>query len=480
MMRRNIILLLLIVTSSTRIFGQDSSSAYETLEDNNSKNSESSVKKTSSENTSATFLKFNSESADVFPRFWNNGLIFSSNRGRTKSSKSKSNFDLYTVTNFLDPEPKKIKNRLNTRFNETSPYLSKDGSTMYFSRNKLDPHLVGRKRKSKVPLKSFIARKKGNRWKAIRELPFNQRGYSVAHLVLNDTEDMIYFVSDMPGGYGGMDIYQIPINEDGSYGEVKNLGPRVNSHKDETSPYIVGNKTLYFASEGHNSKGGLDIFRIGLEEGEIEQLGSKVNGPLDDYGLIVDMESETAYFASNRNNIRGTDDVFSLPVSELTSMQDEKEHEQIKEKEIIAENSVDKNSINETEHQEVNQSKNSYKNDLAYDNLLQIVLFNFNDSGIKLEYHGKLNDLSEFMANHPELEIMIVGHTDYHGSPEFNKKLSLERAYSVRQYLRLNGIALNRIAVEGKGESSPAVDCNNCKIKEVEKNRRVELFIKEN
>ncbi len=416
---------------------------------------------------------FNSDAADVFPRFLEDGLVFSSNRG--KKENPRSNFDLFVISDLSNPVLKKMKRKMSTRYNESSLYVTKNGKTVYFSRNKLEPNLAKRKTNEKVKLRSFSIEKNKNKYKKVIELPFNGSSYSVAHIVLNSSEDKLYFVSDMEGGYGGTDIYEVELYYDGTFGEPINLGSKVNTESNETSPFLIGDDLLYFASDNPKSWGGLDIFKVKLSDGEPLNLGTPINSEADDYGLIIN--KEYVFFASDRNETKGNDNIYSITPEELKVLEAQLQLSEIQS--TISENinsttSIVKNSEEENKKQKI-EKKSNYRLDHDYKNLNRIVLFGFNRSELTLEYKGPLNDLAVFLKKHKEIHVILVGHTDQIGDSSYNLKLSQERSEQLKTYLVSNGVSKGRIIAIGKGEQEPVEKCTSCTKEQNRKNRRVEI-----
>jgi len=416
-------------------------------------------------------------SDDIFPRFWSEGVAFSSNR-RSIGNKTKKDFDLYLMRDTSDIKATRLKGKLKSKYHDTSPYLSKDGNTLYISRNDFDKNFAKRKRIGKLPLKTFILQKKSNRWKKLKELPFNSNEYSVAHIAMNESEDKLYFVSDMPGGYGGMDIYMAAINEDGSYGEPINLGSKINTSFDETSPFLIGNDELYFASGGHDSMGGLDIFKTNLKKEGVENLGQTINSKLDDFGFIVDSKTGQAFFSSNRGLESGYSNIYSV----VYNSKKEKESATEELGEIIDSNGNNSEAYNNssiTKASENNLNKEALSEPINLDkefaSLQKIIYFQFDSKVLQMKFEGPLNEMASFLEKYDNVQIVLTGHTDIIGDETYNQKLSVDRANSVKDYLASQGVSRSRINIIGKGEKEPIQDCENCPKQEFERNRRVEI-----
>jgi outer membrane protein OmpA-like peptidoglycan-associated protein len=145
------------------------------------------------------------------------------------------------------------------------------------------------------------------------EMPFNSDNYSCGHPSLSVNDSVLYFTSDMPGGYGGADIY-LSERTDSGWTAPRNLGPEINTEGNEMFPYIHESGVLYFASNGHLGLGGLDIFKAipNNEKFQIENMGYPLNSKYDDFSLTMDEEQKGGYFASNREGGKGDDDIYKF------------------------------------------------------------------------------------------------------------------------------------------------------------------------
>ena len=201
-------------------------------------------------------------------------------------------------------EPKMFDSKINTRFNESTPVFTKDGKTMYFTRNNF---LDGKKGKdaNKVTLvKIYKATLENNKWTKITELPFNSDNYSTAHPALSPDGNTLYFASDMPGSIGQSDLFKGKVNNDGSYGSPENLGKTINTEGRETFPFVSDENELYFSTDGHPGLGGLDVFVSTINPdgsfGEVQNLGADINSPKDDFAYLIETKSRRGFFTSNK------------------------------------------------------------------------------------------------------------------------------------------------------------------------------------
>ena len=152
----------------------------------------------------------------------------------------------------------------------------------------------------------------------IMELPFSSEEYSIMQPELSKDGKQLYFVSDMPNGYGETDIYVVDIHADGTFGTPKNLGPNINTPSSEAFPFITEN-TLYFSSYGHNSKGGIDTFKSELINGEFQKsigLPDPINTKYDDFAFVIDKNSNSGFFSSDRKKGKGDADIYGFKIIE--------------------------------------------------------------------------------------------------------------------------------------------------------------------
>ncbi len=273
-----------------------------------------------------TNLSINSAESDFGPAiFKDKGLVFASARGMQFKDKmynwtGKPFLDLYLSDREGDSGPTALgaprffKGELNTWMHEGTVTFNNDFSTMYFTR---DNYYKGRKGKDEegvIKLKVFEAKWKGDKWSDIKELPFNNDQFSCGHPALSNDGQALYFVSDMPGGYGETDIY-VSYKTGDSWGSPENLGPEINTEGREMFPFLSADGVLYFASDALPGLGGLDIFSSKNMEGvwtPPENLRYPINTNADDFGYIIDAENEEGYFASNRAGGKGDDDIYAF------------------------------------------------------------------------------------------------------------------------------------------------------------------------
>ncbi|MGC1515690.1 MAG: carboxypeptidase regulatory-like domain-containing protein, partial [Maribacter sp.] len=273
-------------------------------------------------------FEFNSSYTDFAPSFYKKGLIFSSDRDTGNFARyrhtwnAKDFLDLYVVNadSTSLTKVKKLGEVVNTRLHESTSVVTKDGQTLYFTRNNFVEGKSIKDDKGIIRLKIFRATlQEDGTWAEVEELPFNSDSYSVANPALSPDEKTLYFASDMPGTYGESDLFRVTINQDRTFGTPQNLGANINTEARETFPYVTSAEILYFSSDGHPGLGGLDVFATKILRqdfsGKVLNVGEPVNSQSDDFTFIFDEALRTGYLASNRDGGLGADDIYSFTES---------------------------------------------------------------------------------------------------------------------------------------------------------------------
>lgn len=273
-------------------------------------------------------LEGNTRFIEMCPAFYHDRLVYSTSRDsftviiKKYSWDNQAFLDLHLSKPGLNPNLKGDKSflrTLNSWFHEGPVCFTTDFNTIYFTRNSILKGNVTRTAEGINNLKIFIADFDGKKWRKIRGLPFNSENYSVGHPALSPDNKTLYFVSDMPGGYGETDVYKSEwIN--GEWGKPQNLGETINTKGKEMFPYVDQSGILYFASNGQPGLGGLDIFAV-QEDGNggylVVNLDSPINSAYDDFGFIIQPDSLTGYLSSNRPGGKGNDDIYSFAVIKI-------------------------------------------------------------------------------------------------------------------------------------------------------------------
>ena len=205
---------------------------------------------------------------------------------------------------------------LNTKYHEGPLTFTSDAKKILFTRNNYNSgsFKTSNDRINKLKIYTAEDTKGDGKWANVKEVSFNNNEYSTGHPALSKDDKLLYFVSDMPGGYGGTDIYVVDYNN-GSFGAPVNLGPEINTEGNEMFPFADEKGNLYFSSDGHPGLGGLDIFFVELTNGtkvksKIKNLGTPMNSNQDDFGIITDGERKQGFISSNRKRGGADDDIY--------------------------------------------------------------------------------------------------------------------------------------------------------------------------
>ena len=267
--------------------------------------------------------EINSIFQEYSPAFYQNGLVFiASNPAVNTEKKEDDNTGKATTSLFFAArndngslqKPLTFAEELTTKFYDGPLSFSKDGNTIYFTRTNLRRGKPVKAKDGLVKLKIYAATKKDNKWDNIFELPFNNAEYDCAHPSVSNDGRRLYFSSNRPGGFGGMDLY-VSTLINGKWSDPVNLGPKVNTDKNEIFPFIHADGKVYFASNGHKGIGNLDIFStMKTDTGWLKPLNlpEPINSRSDDFGLIVSADKKSGYFSSNRSSGKGDDDIFNF------------------------------------------------------------------------------------------------------------------------------------------------------------------------
>ena len=211
----------------------------------------------------------------------------------------------------------RLKGEVNSKYHEADAVFTKDGKTVYFTRDNYYNKRLGIDNSGWTNLAMFKAtvNDKGE-WINIIPMPFNNVEYSVGHPALSDDEKTLYFTSDMPGGEGDTDLWKVQVNQSG-FGNPENLGSKINSPAKDWFPYVDGD-VLYFASDRWGGKGGMDVYATRIEgfTPKPALLNAPINSAADDYAFIINKETRKGYFSSNREGGKGDDDIYSLTEEE--------------------------------------------------------------------------------------------------------------------------------------------------------------------
>jgi hypothetical protein len=266
-------------------------------------------------------LSFNTRQfSEMSPAFYQDGIVFCSNRKENLFIVTYNENNNFMYNLYWDETKKgglhlsgaqKFSDNLNTRFNEGAVTFDSAQKVIYFTRTKDIIDKFGNVTVADSNTGIFTARKAGNDWTSIQPFPYNPDSANAGFPSLSPDGKSLYFSSDQAGGYGGYDIYVSEL-KNGRWQKPRNLGDKINTPKNEVSPFFHHSGRLYFASRGHRGKGGLDIFYSDKIDGKWKDpvdLSAPYNSKADDFGMIVNAAMDTGFFTSNRD---GSDDIFEF------------------------------------------------------------------------------------------------------------------------------------------------------------------------
>jgi outer membrane protein OmpA-like peptidoglycan-associated protein/tetratricopeptide (TPR) repeat protein len=471
------------------------------------------------------------------PVQYKDGLVISASidgKGKDKVPQTgKSYYKLYFTKKDKSgayTTPEKISGNINkNKLHTASATYSKDGSVVYYTASNTDglsntellENVIGLKiNKDTIANGTYL---KGS------EFPYNSKSYSVGHPALTPDSKTMYFISDMPGGFGGTDVYQTKW-EGGKWAQPTNLGEKINTVGNEMYPFVDSLGNLFFSSNGHKTLGGLDIFKAtknGNAWSQIENLNYPINSSTDDFGFMIYPDNKTGYLSSNRTgsdkiyefvlqaakvNIGGkvlskidgkpiagakveitdkarniTDTVFTAEDGTYSyQLAPNTDFEITVSKEGYFSQSEDVTSINQVGDilkdftLEVLEKDKPVVIDEADEKGVRPIFYDFDKSEIRSDAFEPLNKLAKRLKDNPKITIELSSHTDCRGTDTYNQDLSFKRAKSAKKYLESKGIKSNRIKVKGYGESKPVNKCIDgvpCTDDEYQANRRTEFKV---
>ena len=264
-------------------------------------------------------MSTNSPASDFSPAFYDSGMVFVSARATNQPIKQVFRWnetpylDLFYASIDGKKAPRLFNNKINTIYHEGPAVFFNDDTKVIFTRNaqKRDQQKV-----SRLAL-LYAERSPGsNAWSSPTPLNINDRSYSVGHPAITEDGKTLYFISDMPGGFGGTDIY-VSLFENGEWQTPANLGNSVNTPGDEMFLFLHNDQTLYYASNGRGGLGGLDTYRVSIGSAGVgfsENVGYPINTSHDDFGFILNDEGDLGYFSSNRKGETADDDIYQFTI----------------------------------------------------------------------------------------------------------------------------------------------------------------------
>ena len=449
---------------------------------------------------------FNSRRDDYSPMIGgedNNLLYFTSTRNQAQGDELSGITGAKAADIFVSQKddqgrwgkPQSIDSELNSDFDEGACCLSPDGKTMYLTQCKTDPN---NPRFATI----VVSERSDATWTKPRELTISKdTTCSYAHPAVSPDGEWLYFVSDMSGGMGGLDIWRCRLLSHGEVGVVENLGRPVNTAGDEMFPTFRPNGDLYFSSNGHPGFGGLDIYYISLTTHhsplttQLGHPGWPLNSQGDDFGMTFEGKKNQGFFCSSRGDQRGNDHIYSfynpeivqtlkgwvyeqdgyeLPAAQvymvgndgtnlrLSVRSDGSFTQEIKPGVDYVILGTCKGYLNHQEELRVEASKTSKEHVLQFPLanisapvLIENIFYDFNKATLRPESATALDELVRLLNENPNVTIELSAHTDCRGSDQYNEALSQRRAESVVNYLIQHGIAADRLTPKGYGEGRP-------------------------
>jgi len=449
--------------------------------------------------------------------------------GKTdKQLKSKEFYDLFKAEIDLNGNVISLRQPLDefiTRFHDGPvSWCAKTGELFVTQSNYLDPSVKYQPfRSEEIKLRIVIAKKIKNKWTVTEEFPFNNSAYSVGQPAINASGDTLIFASDMPGGFGATDLY-MSVRKSGKWGIPVNMGLQVNTSGKDEFPFITGNsyseRYLVFASTGHNSMGGFDLFYKKLNDPKAEVFGfpAPINTTYDDFAMNLPENVEFGYMTSNRPGT-GNDDIYKITfdknidyLQEITVV-NSKNCKPIPGAMV---NFCDKKSgmtgsdgtfsfmFKKNAMCNVTASALGYKDNqllisvgiprqgvILKDTIpldmnvnekivLKNIYYDFDKWDILPESAIELDRLVSFTKENPEMKVELGSHTDARGSQQYNLKLSQLRAQAAVDYIVSKGIDKSNVKGIGYGKSQliyKGTALQPCTTAQHRENRRTELFI---
>ncbi|MDR3706092.1 MAG: OmpA family protein [Paludibacteraceae bacterium] len=492
-------------------------------------------------------LKMNSGAQDFGASFYKNQLTFTSSRKGFNPFRSKYNWnkkpflDIYVA----DIEPNyEISNirywnkKTNKKWHQGPISFAKDGNFAAYTRNNYTDTIP---KDGIVRLQLFFIHFENGEWTEPEPFYLNSSTYSVGHPSLSKDGNTMYFVSDMPGGYGGSDIYVVTkAPGSNSWGKPVNLGDKINTEANELFPFYEDKGgLLFFSSNGLNGLGGLDVYVAtktprGFEN--IQNLGAPINTRYDDFSYIIAENHKYGYLSSNRTSGKGDDDIYKftfsgdfkqtipspkpIPVKTDTFkgfsyrlyVFNKESHKPIFNADVKlgdfkqttdGAGFTSRTIVNAIDYK-VAVSAVGYKDkhlrvtvptfrdgyvmtdtvflepNLNKKILLKNIYYDYDKSDILSESSVELDKLVTFMKDNPKLQVELSSHTDSRGSDSYNMTLSEGRAKSAVNYIVHHGVDALRITAKGYGETRLVNGCANgvkCTEAQHRQNRRTEVFI---
>lgn len=454
----------------------------------------------------------NTKQYDFSPTFADKkfeSLVFTSTRPGASGTDIDENFgegfsDLYITSRDKKGKwsvPSPVGETVNSEGNEGSAVFDRKYGTLYFTRCQL-------KKNKKMGCGIYQARKQGKNFAEAEILDLGGKDSTVfGHPCLYKNDEYLFFASDMPGGHGGKDIWYTVFDKKArAWGKPINLGPEINTSKNEMFPFVRNDGSLYFASDGHPGMGGLDIFSSKLtgedQWGEIENMGFPINSASHDFGIIFEGDKDRGYLTSSRNGTKGGDDIYSfykppvvfkiqgvitdvetsqpIPGAKITLVGTDGTSVEVESDEVgyyefdqkpdksgryVLANTSYSMTVSKPKYLNAKGQETTVGVDVStafvHDYKLQPfseaiefpeVLYDLAKWTLKPESKDSLEFLFKVLVDNPNIVIELAAHTDSRGSNAANQVLSQKRAESCVSFLIEKGIPGDRMVARGYGE----------------------------
>lgn len=389
-------------------------------------------------------------------------------------------------------KPEAVEGELNTEVEEGVCSFSPDGNTMYLTRARREPN-------SSTVVEIFTSQRSSASWSAPQKFEVvGDTLSSFGHPAVSPSGEWLYFTSDMPGGYGGYDIWRINLKE--RSGSLENLGEFINTPGNEQYPYMRTDSTLYFASDGHAGMGGLDLFRADHTPSggwNVVNMGWPVNSPADDFGITFARGSESGFFSSNRGDARGYDHIYTFELPDLqiwiSGWVLDRDEDPVANAiiRIVGNDGSNQKAVGKADgsfrfplqrgvsytmlagakgylnaRQEFTSDPAEEDAEYGVDFILasinkpvvvENIFYDFDKASLRDESKQALDEMARMLLENPNVTIEMASHTDRKGSDEYNDRLSQRRAQSVIDYLIAAGIDRRRLQPQGYGKKRPKV-----------------------
>jgi outer membrane protein OmpA-like peptidoglycan-associated protein/tetratricopeptide (TPR) repeat protein len=421
---------------------------------------------------------------------------------------------------------------VNTQYHEGAAIISPDGKMLFFTRSKMKNNHPVKSLDNENHLELVSAEMVDGKWTNVTPLPFSNKDYSAGHPAMTSDGKRLYFISDMPGGYGGTDVYYSDYKK-GEWSKPVNAGAAINTAGNEMFPVIrkmeTGRDVLYYSSNGLAGDGGLDLFRADMNNdlpGTPEHLGSPFNSTYDDFGICFNDDGNSGYFSSNRGNNDGTDNIYAFRRRPMNIFI--KAHVLYKESMMpVPQNALEVNNKKTSNVQNLKTDDNGvviFKADsltpysliaskegyltafkdvttpgfsgrlsdtvdvtlllegIVINKAIRIenIYYDFDKSNIRPEAAVELDKIVRIMKDNPGVKIELGSHCDSRGSYAYNDALSQRRSNSAVAYIISKGISADRITAKGYGERQLLNKCSDgvpCTEEEHQWNRRTEFKV---